>query len=77
MNDITPEEQKELWKFMGEMEGLSGDIKSLKDDMKTMKDDVQSIKVEFANLKGKLFAVAGIITLAWTAIWGFLKGAFS
>ena len=77
MGDLTPEEQKELWKFMGAMDSLPNDIESLKDDVKTMSEDVQAMKLEFANLKGKLVVVAGVVTFSLNAIWGVIKGALS
>ncbi len=67
MNDLTPEEQKKLWMFMGKMEDVPDDIKAMKEELKTL-------RTEFSNLKGKLVVVAGVVTFALNAIWSVVKG---
>lgn len=77
MNNLSPDEQKELWKFMGEMESFTEDFKSFKEDMKVLRKDVQALKLDFANLKGKLVVVAGVVTFSLNAIWSVVKGVIT
>lgn len=53
-----------------------GAIEAKLEGLAPLKTDVEKLKNDFSNLKGKLVVVAGIVTFALNAIWGFVKGAF-
>jgi hypothetical protein len=66
---MTPEQEQELFAFMGRVDARL-------DDLVEVKKDVAKLKNDFSNLKGKLVVVAGIVTMALNWVWGLVKGAF-
>ena len=63
---MTPEQEQDLFMFMGEVRESLGNIK---EDLGT----VRKLENDFSNLKGKLLAIAGIITFVLNGAWEGIK----
>ena len=77
---MNPKEEKDIYTFMGNIEArmssLEKNIAKFDQDVEDLKVRVSQIQIEFSNLKGKLFAVAGIVTLLINGGIQFIKGFF-
>lgn len=75
--NLSDEETKEIYKFMGKMDEVVKGFDDLKEEVGHMRKDLDKVNLEFSSLKGKLVAVAAVITFAINALWSVIKGAIT